>query len=537
MLLELVILPIIGGLFGLFGEFILSKYRFTTSKNIKVQSSISTYSRFKVFIDTELRDYFSFWVAFFTSLLVFLVLVYWSIQVEHLSNIAGWQKTVNYNWIPLVGINFHLQLESISLLFCLLASTLTLIAILYSHKERKRSSGLFYLCILSINAFTMMLLTAQDLFLFFLLWEAIAVPFYFSMVLWGKKGTALINRFKGASKFIIYTQISAVIMLIAILTLALKNKNLTDNWTFDYIALGNTPISIYLEITLFLCFLVVFFIRLPLFPFHSWFIEAHRNCSTTSSIMLSSLFCISAFYCFIKFIFIFFPNALFLMQKGIMTFSLITVFFSALACFRQTNIKSLIAYAHLSLISLILSVVFYHSLFAFQGIIFILIGTSFSITGLFILCRIFADVYSTFSINKIKQIQISTKLLATFMLLFILLLTGLPGSANFTGILMMIIGSFSVTPYYMIFLVISLLFLTIALISCLQPIFFGEKTIYHNYSSRNHRFETIILVFILIILFYIGLMPQWIIDLSHPWLKGIEIIIKNAQITLTQGEI
>lgn len=537
MLLELVIAPIIGGLFGLFGEFILSKYHFFAPKNVNLNTSHSFFSSFKALIKFEIKNYFSFWIALITSLLVLIGLIYWTIQALHFPQIETWHKEISYQWIPLVGIQFHLYLESISLLFCLLTSILTLIAILYSHTERRQKSGLFYLCLLAISSFTMMILTAQDLFLFFLLWEAIAIPFYFVMVLWGRKKTGLIVRFNGASKFIIYTQISAVIILIAILTLVLKNQQLTDIWTFNYIELGNTPISIYLEITLLLCFLIVFFIRLPLFPFHSWFIEAHRNASTTGSIMLSSLFCISTLYCFMKFIFVLFPNALCLMQNGIMIFALITAFFGALACFKQKNIKSLISYAHLSIIGLILSIIFYHSIFALQGVILITIGTSFAMSGLFLLSSLFTKVYGTPNINKIKHIQISTKLLSTLMMLFILLLTGLPGSANFTGILMMVVGSFSVSPYYMILFVIALLFLATALILRMQPLFFGEKTIYHNYSSRHHRFETLLLILILVFLFYIGLMPQWMIDLSFPWLEKIEIIIKNAQMTLVQGDI
>lgn len=535
MLLGFVLFPILGGLFGFIGESLINK--FWISNNLNLSHSASPLQKFKHFLYFEIRHYFSFWIALLTALIIFAILIYLSIQVQGVSNIAEWRKEICYDWIQIIGIQFHLRLESISLLICLLTSFLTVIALIYSHKERQKNSALFFISLLSMNAFTMMLVMAQDLFLFFFLWEIITIPFYFSMVLWGRKTATLRMRFNGASKFIIYTQTSAVIMLIAILTLALKNQHITDTWTFNYIALSKTPISIYLESTLLIGFLIVFFIRLPLFPFQSWFIEAHKNSSTTGSIMLSGLFCVSTIYCFMKFVFLLFPNALFFMQTGIMAITLMTTFFGALVCFKQENIKQLIAYAHLSLIGLIMSIIFCQSLFALQGVILLLIGISFSITGLFILSHLFTEIYKTQDIYKMKQIQISTKLLATLMVFFILLLTGLPGSANFTGILMMIIGSFDFSPAYVIFLAIALLFLATALIVRVQPLFYGEKIIYQNYSSRHHRFETILLVIILIILFYIGLMPQWILDMSYPWLLKIKVIIENTQANIIRGQI
>lgn len=538
MLLGLVISPLLLGLFGLIFQNWLAKSTFACFTSSHSSQNHHGFARFKTRFFYEVHDHFAFWIALFSALLTILFLIYWVFQAQAFSALLLWKREINYSWISLIGVRFHLRLDSISLIMCILTSVISLIAILYSYQERRENSGLFYLSLLSLNAFTMMLLSTQDLFLFFLVWEATTFPFYFLMVLWGKRSIKSRIRFIGASKFIIYTQISAIIMLIAILILVLKNQALTGIWTFDYIQLSQTPISIYLESSLLFCFLIAFFIRMPLFPFHGWFIETHQDASTTSSIMLSGLFCTSTIYCLIKFVFPIFPNAFFLWQTEIMILSLVTTFFGALACFKATKTKPLIAYAHFSLIGLINSIIFCCSFFALQGVILVLIGISFTITGLFILSHFFTSFTLLNARPHKKETNAKIKILAALMLIFVLLLTGLPGSANFTGFLLMTIGSFAASPYYVVCLVFALLLLMVALLLRVQPLFYGQAPLaLSQQEHKNVTLQMIILIAILAIVFCVGLMPQWILDMSDPWLYKIKMIIQLAEFNLARGEI
>jgi len=135
----------------------------------------------------------------------------------------------------------------------------------------------------------MMLFVITDLFLMFFFWEAVAIPIYFLISLWGRRDLNSQLRFNGASKFLIYTQISSLLMLISIVSLALINWNITAKWTFDYQILTNTPISSNTEFLLMLGFLAAFIIRIPLIPFHNWFIEAHIESSTSGSFIIGLL--------------------------------------------------------------------------------------------------------------------------------------------------------------------------------------------------------------------------------------------------------
>lgn len=513
MLLWLVFLPILGGLLGWLTH--IYSQRFVLS----VQSSSFL---LKKLVEGRLL----IWIAVITILIaLFIALILWLDALTVLRLGKEWSQEVNVEWIPLLGIRFHLVLDGLSLVMITSTLFITMLVIFYSSKENPNNIGLFYLCILFLTSTVMMLFVVVDLFLLFFLWEAVAIPLYFLISLWGRRDSSAQLRFNGTSKFLIYTQISSLLMLISIVSLALINWNLTDHWTFDSQILTKTPISSQVEFLLMLGFLAAFIVRIPLVPLHGWFIEAHIESSTTGSMVISGLLLSTATYGLLRFVIPMFPNASLMIMPIMLACSLLTLFYAALMAFNQTDIKKLIAYIHIALMGLVTAIIYSGSLLAYQGFVIQSIAISFSMVGMFMISGLLVECYLTRNINQFAGLKDHVRYLSTFTLFFILVILGIPGTANFVGNYMMLIGSYDVFSYYTIALIIGLLFVSISLIIRMQPIFYGiskeTNVITPPIANTMSKKDMALLVALLIALISIGLYPQMILDMTYSVINQI----------------
>lgn len=495
MLLWLVFLPVIGGFIGWLCQVFLQRIVVSTDVQLRWQ-------RLPIMVA-------------FTTILITLILaiILWANAIN-VEPDTSWSKEVNYDWIPLLGIHFHLLLDGLSLVVITSTLFIVLLVIIYSSKENLNNLGLFYLCVLFMTSAIMMLFVITDLFLMFFFWEAVAIPIYFLISLWGRRDLNS-QRFNGANKFLIYTQISSLLMLISIVSLALINWNLTGQWTFDYQILTKTPISSNTEFLLMLGFLAAFIIRIPLVPFHNWFIEAHIESSTSGSMMISGLLLNTATFGLLRFVIPLFPNASLAIMPVISILAMLTVFYAALLAFNQTDIKKLIAYIHIALMGFVTTIIYSGSVIAFQGVVIQMIAINLAIVGMFMISGLLAECYLTRNINQFIGLKEQVRYLSSFTLFFMLAVLGIPGTANFVGNYMMLLGSYTSYSYYTILLVIGLLLLSISLIIRMQPIFYGvvdKVDVTKHFLSKK---DILLLSSVLIILIFIGLYPKIVLDISY----------------------
>lgn len=495
MLLWLVFLPVIGGFIGWLCQVFLQRIVVSTDVQLRWQ-------RLPIMVA-------------FTTILITLILaiILWANAIN-VEPDTSWSKEVNYDWIPLLGIHFHLLLDGLSLVVITSTLFIVLLVIIYSSKENLNNLGLFYLCVLFMTSAIMMLFVITDLFLMFFFWEAVAIPIYFLISLWGRRDLNS-QRFNGANKFLIYTQISSLLMLISIVSLALINWNLTGQWTFDYQILTKTPISSNTEFLLMLGFLAAFLIRIPLVPFHNWFIEAHIESSTSGSMMISGLLLNTATFGLLRFVIPLFPNASLAIMPVISILAMFTVFYAALLAFNQTDIKKLIAYIHIALMGFVTTIIYSGSVIAFQGVVIQMIAINVAIVGMFMISGLLAECYLTRNINQFIGLKEQVRYLSSFTLFFMLAVLGIPGTANFVGNYMMLLGSYTSYSYYTILLVIGLLLLSISLIIRMQPIFYGvvdKVDVTKHFLSKK---DILLLSSVLIVLVFIGLYPKIVLDISY----------------------
>jgi NADH-quinone oxidoreductase subunit M len=216
----------------------------------------------------------------------------------------AWLRELNWIWIPQFGVHFHLALDGLSLLLLMLTFLLGVTSVLASWTEIQEAVGFFHLNLLWVLAGIAGVFLAMDLFLFYFAWELMLVPMYFLIAIWGHE-----RRVYAAAKFFIFTQLSGLLMLIAILALYFAHHTATGIYTFEYADLLGTPLSPHVASWIMLGFFVAFAVKLPMFPLHTWLPDAHTEAPTAGSVILAGLLLKTGAYGLLRFVMPLFPAA------------------------------------------------------------------------------------------------------------------------------------------------------------------------------------------------------------------------------------
>src|ERR1700685_245446 len=214
-----------------------------------------------------------------------------------------WWYEFDQPWIPQLGIRFHLALDGLSLALLLLTFFLGLMSILASWTEIQDRVGFFHFNLLWVLAGITGVFLAVDLFLFYLFWELMLVPMYFLIGIWGDG-----RKIYAAIKFFLFTQLSGLLMLAAIITLAVLHQQSGGTYSFDYQTLVNSPLSPGMARLLMLGFFAAFAVKLPAFPVHTWLPDAHTEAPTAGSVILAGLLLKTGGYGLIRFVLPLFPQ-------------------------------------------------------------------------------------------------------------------------------------------------------------------------------------------------------------------------------------
>src|SRR5262245_36698425 len=206
------------------------------------------------------------------------------------------------SWIPAFGIEYHLGVDGISLLLIVLTGFLTPIALLSSWASVHKNVKLFSFFMLVLETAMLGVFVSIDLFLFYVFWDAMLIPMYFLIGIWGYD-----RRIYAAVKFILYTMAGSVLMLIAIIGLAYIHAESTGSPSFNLLDLYGLQLSDRTQFWFFLAFSVAFAIKVPLFPFHTWLPDAHVEAPTAGSVILAGVLLKMGTYGLLRFAFPLFP--------------------------------------------------------------------------------------------------------------------------------------------------------------------------------------------------------------------------------------
>ncbi len=255
----------------------------------------------------------------------------------------GFQFEINRTWIQSLGISYHLGVDGISLFLVLLTTFLSALAILSSWSAIQEKVKGYMVTMLFLEAGMIGVFVSLDLFLFYVFWEGMLIPMYFLIGIWGGPGKVY-----ATIKFVLFTMLGSIFMLVAILVLYFMNYSYTGEYSFDLLKILQLPIPFGTQFWLFLAFALAFAIKVPMFPFHTWLPDAHVEAPTAGSVLLAGVLLKMGTYGFLRFCLPLFPNAFMSFVPLFSILAIIGIIYGALVSTMQKDIKSLVAFSSVS---------------------------------------------------------------------------------------------------------------------------------------------------------------------------------------------
>lgn len=485
---------------------------------------IPFFSSFISLLSFKLKKCIPRYIALISIILTILIAIkiwfFRDLYISQTNHYPNWNYELILPWIPRFGIEFHLAIDSFSIIMIFLTFFLGIISILCAWNEIKRNEGFFYFNLMLVLTGVIGIFIAFDLFLFFFFWEVILVPMYFLIALWGNNKKDKTNAINSANKFFIYSQISGLIMLISILLLVFSYYHNTHILTFNYNLLLFNSIDSNIAYIIMFGFFVSFIIKMPIVPFHGWLSDFHAESAYCGAVDIVGVLLKTAPYALFRYCMTLFPNTIQALAPIAMFLGLFSIFYGSLLAFSQTNIKRLIAYASISHMGLILISIYSNSEIAFHGLVIQMVSNSLSTAALCILSGQIYKYFQTQNILEMGGFWSKIYWIPGFSLFFALSNLGLPGTGNFIGEFLILFGIFKTYSIVSIIAIISIIFSSIYSLYMIQRIYYGSCNKNYLMFSPNIK-EFFVLIILILALFFLGLMPQKILNISKDTISSI----------------
>lgn len=480
---------------------------------------------FAAWIAARWSDSAARWIALCATVADFaLGLFLW---VRHYGQLSlslrqDWFEQLDWKWIPRFGIHFHLAIDGLSLLLLMLTFFLGIISVLISWTEITERVGFFHLNLLWVLAGIAGVFLSLDLFLFYFAWELMLVPMYFLIALWGHE-----RRQYASIKFFIFTQLSGLLMLIAILALYFAHYAATGIYTFEYSQLLGTPLSAHAAWWIMLGFFIAFAVKLPVVPVHTWLPDAHTEAPTAGSVILAGLLLKTGAYGILRFVLPLFPDAAHRFAPIAMILAVIGILYGGLLALGQSDFKRLVAYTSVSHLGFVLLGIFAWNELALQGAMVTMIAHGISTGALFVSAGLLQDRMHTRDMGRMSGLWDTVPRLSGAALFFALGSLGLPGLGDFVGEFLVLLGTYRVSLILTVLATIGVLVATFYALQLVQRAFHGPNVHGWQLADLNGR-ESLIFGSMIIALLWLGLYPRPVLTTFHPTMMTLPGIEANS---------
>jgi NADH-quinone oxidoreductase subunit M len=353
------------------------------------------------------------------------------------------------SWIPAFGIQYKLGIDGLSLALVVLTTTLTWISILASFGPIQVRVKEYMISFLILEVGMTGVFLALDTFLFYIFWEVVLGPMYLIIGIWGGA-----NRIYATIKFVLYTLVGSLLMLVAILATAFAYQEAQGGaWAgaFDFEALrayaGTAGFADGLQLLSFAAFFLAFAIKVPMFPFHTWLPDAHVEAPTAGSVILAGVLLKLGGYGLIRYNLSLYPDASHTYAPLIIVLSLIAIIYGAIVAMVQPDLKKLVAYSSVSHMGFVTLGIFVFQQQALQGAILQMVNHGLITGALFLLVGVIYERTHDRTIAKMGGLAALTPVYAAVFGFFVFASAGLPALSGFVGEFLTLLGTFVANPW------------------------------------------------------------------------------------------
>jgi NADH-quinone oxidoreductase subunit M len=451
-------------------------------------------------------------IALVTSLATFLVSLGLWFGFDAAAGAPEFQFEVKAPWITTLGIGYHIGLDGVALLLVMLTTALTPITILSAWNAVHDRVKEFMISLLVLETAMIGTFAALDLVLFYVFWEAILIPMYLLIGIWGSE-----NRLYATVKFFIYTFVASVLMLVAIIYVSTHAGG-----TFDYVGVREAlQVSASAQRWLFLAFAVAFAVKVPMFPLHTWLPDAHTEAPTAGSVILAGVLLKMGTFGFFRYALPLFPEAALHYRPLIATLAVVGIVYGALMCFVQKDMKRLVAYSsvsHMGFVMLGLAAITAEGL---TGGVYQMLNHGVSTGALFLLVGMLYERRHTRLIAEYGGIARQVPWIATAFVIVTLSSVGLPGTNGFVGEFLILSGTWLAklvkAPWFAAIGATGVILGAVYMLVLVEKVFFGtlrnpENKHLPDLSVR----EWFVIAPLLVLIVVMGLVPQPFLDPAKP---------------------
>ena len=436
-------------------------------------------------------------------------------------------NNVNYIWLKYLGANYYIGLDSTGRMLTLLTATVFPLILIATSKTTIKNAASYFGLIMLTQAGLMGVFMALDALTFYFFWELALIPVYFLCSKWGGE-----SRIQATFKFFVYTFAGSLLMLIGIIYVYLHTgtKGFEDgvivNHSFSLASFYNANLSATEQNWLFVLFFIAFAIKMPIFPFHTWQPDAYDQSPTSVTMILSGVMVKMGLFGLLRWLMPVFPSGVIHYKNIVIILSIIGVVYASFIAMMQDNIKKLIAYSSIAHIGLMCAAIFAMNQIAVQGALIQMFNHGINIVGMWIVVEIIERQTGVKKISQLSGLASTAPVLTIFLVIIAFANIALPLTNAFTGEFLMFSGLYNYNKWFAAIAGLGIILSAVYTLNMIQKVFFGSTNAVTAEVKDISLNEKIVLMIIVGIIFFIGVYPQPLIELTKDAVNNLLVRVK-----------